>query len=143
MSMININELIQNKNNVIERKLKIYDEILKKCHHRIKLVSKQNPLICYCLYIIPKVVYGIPLYNLSECVKYLFEKLTDNGFQVNYTHPNLLIISWIHVKPKKKAIMPSVKSDYNSIDTYKPKGNLIYNKSNINELTSKTNNLLR
>ena len=54
MSMININELIQNKNNVLERKLKIYDEILKKCHHRIKLVSKQNPLICYCLYIIPK-----------------------------------------------------------------------------------------
>ena len=49
----------------------------------------------------------------------------------------------MHVKPKKKAIMPSVKSDYNSIDTYKPKGNLIYNKSNINELTSKTNNLLR
>ena len=43
--MININELIQNKNNVIERKLKIYDEILKKCHHRIKLVSKQKSIM--------------------------------------------------------------------------------------------------
>ena len=49
----------------------------------------------------------------------------------------------MHVKSKKKMIMPSVKSDYNAIDSYKPKGNLIYNKSNINDLTSKTNNLLR
>ena len=144
MSMININELIDNKNHLIDRKTKIYDEILKKCHHRIKLVSKQNPLICYCLYIIPKVVYGIPLYDLSECVKYLFEKLTENGFQVNYTHPNLLIISWLHVKNKRKQITPSLPSnEYKSINNYKPKGNLIYNQSNISVLNSKTNNLLR
>ena len=41
--------------------------------------------------------------------------------------------------------MPSIKSEYNTIDSYKPKGNLIYNKSNINELTISyiTNNLLR
>ena len=144
MSMININDLIDDKQRVLDRKLKIYDEILKKCHHRIKLVSKQNPLICYCLYIIPKVVYGIPLYDLSECVKYLFEKLTENGFQVNYTHPNLLIISWLHVKNKRKQITPSLPSnEYKSINNYKPKGNLIYNQSNISVLNSKTNNLLR
>jgi hypothetical protein len=143
MSMININELIENKNDLIDRKTKIYDKILTKCHHRIKLVSKQNPLICYCLYIIPKIVYGIPLYNLSECIKYLFDKLTENGFQVNYTHPNLLIISWIHIKPKKRAIAPEITNNYKSINNYKPTGNLIYNQSNISALNSKTNNLLR
>ena len=144
MSMININDLIDDKQNLLDRKLKNYDEILKKCHHRIKIVSKQNPLIGYCLYIIPKFIYGIPLYNLNECVKYLFEKLVENGFKVYYTHPNLLIISWIHLKEKKKIhVSNTIKNDYKEINNYKPSGNLIYNKSNLNVLNSKTNMLLR
>jgi len=144
MSMINMDELIEDKQKVLDRKTRIYEEILKKCHHRIKNVSKQNPLMCYCLYIIPKFIYGIPLYNLPECVKYLFEKLTDNGFKVYYTHPNLLIISWIHLKEKKKITATSMQpKEYKEIDNYKPSGNLIYNKSNLNVLNSKTNLLFR
>jgi hypothetical protein len=144
MSMINMDDLIEDKQKVLDRKTRIYEEILKKCHHRIKNVSKQNPLMCYCLYIIPKFIYGIPLYNLSECVKYLFEKLIENGFKVYYTHPNLLIISWIHLKEKKKITASSMQSkEYKEIDNYKPSGNLIYNKSNLNVLNSKTNLLFR
>jgi hypothetical protein len=30
---------------------------------------------------------------------YLIEKLQENGFQVKYTHPNLLLISWQHWVP--------------------------------------------
>jgi hypothetical protein len=144
MSMININELIEDKQKVLDRKTKIYEEILKKCHHRIKNVSKQNPLIGYCLYIIPKFIYGIPLYNLNECIKYLFDKLVENGFNVYYTHPNLLIISWIHLKEKKNiSVSGSHNNEYKEINNYKPSGNLIYNKSNLNVLNSKTNMLLR
>lgn len=144
MSMININDLIDDKQRVLDRKLKIYDEILKKCHHRIKNVSKQNPLIGYCLYVIPKFIYGIPLYNLSECVKYLYEKLDENGFKVYYTHPNLLIISWLHLKEKKKiTVSNSQPQEYRQINNYQPSGNLIYNQSNLNVLNSKTNMLLR
>ena len=144
--MINMEELIEDKQKVLNRKTKIYEEILKKCHHRIKNVSKQNPLMCYCLYIIPKFIYGIPLYNLQECVKYLFEKLTDNGFKVYYTHPNLLIISWIHLKENKRISNTNTNTtnqEYREINNYKPSGNLIYNKSNLNVLNSKTNLLLR
>ena len=142
--MINMDELIEDKQKVLDRKTKIYEEILKKCHHRIKNVSKQNPLMGYCLYIIPKFIYGIPLYNLPECVKYLFEKLTDNGFKVYYTHPNLLIISWLHLKEKKKiSVENTYKQEYRQINNYKPSGNLIYDKSNLNVLNSKTNLLLR
>ena len=139
-----MDELIEDKQKVLNRKTKIYEEILKKCHHRIKNVSKQNPLMCYCLYIIPKFIYGIPLYNLPECINYLFEKLTENGFKVYYTHPNLLIISWIHLKEKKKITASSMQpKEYKEIDNYKPSGNLIYNKSNLNVLNSKTNLLFR
>ena len=144
MSMINMDELLEDKQRVLERKTKTCEEIWKKCHHRIKNVSKQNPLSCYCLYIIPKYIYGIPLYNLQECVKYLFEKLTENGFKVYYTHPNLLIISWLHLKEKKTIISTNIQNkEYREINNYKPSGNLIYNKSNLNVLNSKTNMLFR
>lgn len=144
MSMMNINELVDNKTKLIQRKLNIYDEILKKCHHRIKLVSKQNPMMCYCLYIIPKFIYGVPLFKLDECIKYLFEKLTENGFKVNYTHPNLLIISWHHIKQQnaKRVTFNTNKNEYRKIDSYVPSQNLIYNKSNFDILSSKTNKLL-
>lgn len=146
-----MDDLIEDKQKLLDRKTKIYEEILKKSHHRIKTVSKQNPLIGYCLYIIPKFIYGIPLYNLSECVKYLFEKLTENGFKVYYTHPNLLIISWLHLKENKKitnnvssSINTSLQNkEYREIENYIPSGNLIYNKSNLNVLGSKTNSLFR
>ena len=36
----------------------------------------------------------MPLYNLAECVEYLVRMLSDNGFKVAYTHPNLLLITW-------------------------------------------------
>ena len=35
------------------KKIKIYEEVLKKCHHRIKLVSKLTPMNQWCFYLIP------------------------------------------------------------------------------------------
>ena len=94
------------------------------------------------MYIIPKFIYGVPLFNLAECIKYLYEKLTENGFKVYYTHPNLLVISWLHLKEKKQLKINTTKrNDYTPIDNYRPSGNLIYNNSNLNILDSKTSSL--
>lgn len=148
MSLIDINALHDKANEIKQRKLKIYDEVLQKCHHRIKLVSKMTPLSQFCFYIIPKVLFGIPLYNLEECVKYLIEMLTKNGFQISYTHPNLLYISW--KQPNKPITQQSStryistntsNNNFKNIEDYKPKGNLIYNQSNFNLLEQKKKNL--
>ncbi len=148
MSLIDISDLHKKGRELKERKIKIYDEVLKKCHHRIKLVSKLTPLNQWCFYIIPKVVFGIPLYNLSECVEYLVRLLTENGFKVAYTHPNLLLITWFEdPKNQNKFIKPSTSSQYSnnngykSIDSYKPKGNLVYNQQNFNLLEQKSNKI--
>ena len=113
MSLIDINDLHRKANETKQRKIKIYDEVLQKCHHRIKLVCKMTPLSQYCFYIIPKVLFGIPLYNLQECVQYLFEMLTHNGFKVAYTHPNLLYISWHDPSKSNKSILPPSISNTN------------------------------
>ena len=152
MSLIDISDLHKKARELKERKIKIYDEVLQKCHHRIKLVSKLTPLNQWCFYIIPKVVFGIPLYNLAECVEYLVRLLTENGFKVAYTHPNLLLITWFEDPKSKsanesKSITFGSKSNtndngmYKSIDTYKPSGNLVYNQQNFNLLEQKSNKL--
>tara|TARA_B110001469_G_C9647965_1_gene328791 strand:- start:1569 stop:2024 length:456 start_codon:yes stop_codon:yes gene_type:complete len=149
MSLIDISDLHRKTNELKQRKIKIYDEVLQKCHHRIKLVSKLTPLNQWCFYIIPKVLFGIPLYNLSECVEYLVRLLTDNGFRVAYTHPNLLLITWFENQTNtKKSIYNSSNSNssssshqntYKSIDTYRPNGSLVYNQQNFNLLDQKRN----
>ena len=40
-----------------------------------------------------------PKYNTQECITYVIEKIINNGFQIKYTHPNLLFISWKHYIP--------------------------------------------
>ena len=52
------------------------------------------------MYIIPEFILGIPRYDISECTNYVINQLTENGFQIKYTYPNLLFISWQHYIPK-------------------------------------------
>ena len=119
-------------------------QFLVKCHQRIKLVAKLNPLNSWCFYVIPKFIYGIPLYNLEECLNYIVTHLNKNGFTVNYTHPNLLFISWLNAKGSKpKKSVTFGKNEYKSIDDYKPVGNLVYNQSSLNLLNKKTHSLLK
>ena len=84
---------------------------------------------------------------MANCTTYVIEKLMENGFQVKYTHPNLLFISWQHYIPSH------VRADYKkktgvSIDGY---GNVIKRKDKNNPktkddinsllLTNKPNNI--
>lgn len=161
MSLIDINELHRKSREQRENKIKIYDEVLKKCHHRIKLVSDLAPMTQWCFFMIPKVMFGMPLYNLAECVEYLVKMLSENGFKVAYTHPNLLLITWFENDGAGK--YPSIaqfaatqnkyksssnnstsnQGNYRSIDSYQPSGNLIYNQNSLNLLEQKKNDMFK
>ena len=141
MSMINIDDLYIEKKEKEENKKKIYDNVLKKCHNKIMLTSKMNPYEQWCYFVIPKFIYGIPLYNFNDCLYYIVHNLTKNGFKINYTHPNLLIISWIRNGEEKGKLKIENTNNYKSINDYKPSGNLIYNHSSLNMLNKKKNNL--
>jgi len=145
MSMININELFTGQEEKEKHKEEIYDNVLKKCHQRIIRSTKLNPYINYCFYIVPKFVYGIPLYNIEKCINYLVTSLTKNGFSVTYTHPNFLLISWEKKREEKKqklSIFPNNNSSVKSVTDYKPSGNLIYNNNILKDINKKKNYLL-
>tara|TARA_B110000967_G_C18450520_1_gene347674 strand:+ start:104 stop:538 length:435 start_codon:yes stop_codon:yes gene_type:complete len=143
MSMININELFLDKQEKEKNKNEIYDNVLKQCHKRILRSVKLNPYDNYCFYIIPKFIYGIPLYDLNKCINYLVVHLTKNGFKINYTHPNLLIITWFKKEePKQSVLFNGTKTNVKSINDYKPSGNLIYNSNFLKDIDKKKNYLL-
>jgi hypothetical protein len=127
---------------------------------------------------------GVPKSDHGSCVAYIIDKLKDNGFVVNYTHPNLTFISWKHWIPSyvrnelkkktgiiydgygnrvggsdvenKQVVDPTDinalilnkpansngkqhgdKKNYKDINSYKPTGNLIYNKELLDKLEDK------
>jgi hypothetical protein len=146
-TMINIDELHKEHDQKEEQRLNVYDQILEKVHQKIKMtnsLSKDK----FCFYSVPTYVYGLPLFNTNNCIIYLTQKLTDNGFYVRYTDPNLLLISWMQ-KPKKntvsyKSIQDSKRKalGYRSIEDYKPSNQFVYDPNSLSSLEKKANELL-
>ena len=138
MSMININELHKINEERQKFRISVYDKVLKKCHERIKFVSKTPQGSNFCFYVVPNIVYGVPIYNVNACVVYIVSALIKNGFYVAYTHPNLLYISWynkqntIEYKKKKEEKKPEV--EYKKVENFKPKNNFIYDVSSLDFL---------
>ena len=96
---INLDDLYERKQTRDLNTLDSYNKILNRIHTRIKTVSKHQINEQFCWYIIPEIMIGIPKFNHGACVAYIIDKLKDNGFNIRYTHPNLLFISWAHWVP--------------------------------------------
>ncbi len=96
---LNLDELYREKKTREDNKIKIYNRILKRAHEKIKFVSRQRNSYCFCSYVVPEFLLGIPKYDSAACIAYVIDKLVDNGLAVKYVHPNLLMISWNHYIP--------------------------------------------
>lgn len=89
---INIFDIKKKQYNRNLRRLKIYDNILEKCFHKIN--STVDNEYNHCFFKIPEYILGEPVYNLTKCVIYLLQKLRENGFKCKYCHPFMIYISW-------------------------------------------------
>ena len=98
--MLNIFDLNKTRDEKEIKKFEIYKNVLKRIHIKIQIHSKKS--VSYIVYIIPKVILGLPLYNQIGCTEYCIDKLKKNGFLVIYTYPNMLYISWDHIPSKLK-----------------------------------------
>ena len=160
-----LDDLFKKKRDVYLNRLKIYDKILFRVHKKIKVTARQQYNDPWCFYVVPEFVIGIPKYDTALCISYIIECLNENGFNVKYTHPNLLFISWKHYIPnykrndikkktglsidgfgnivtqeqnvvKKKVTATSiVKKNFKPISNYKPLG--IYNDNIIKKINAK------
>tara|TARA_B110000967_G_C18778374_1_gene506875 strand:- start:715 stop:1119 length:405 start_codon:yes stop_codon:yes gene_type:complete len=93
--MINILKLNKMRDRKNMNKEFIFKRVLKKIHTKIENTSERG--FAQAIYIIPKVILGLPAYNQLKCAAYCVNKLKANGFLVVYTYPNMIFISWSHV----------------------------------------------
>jgi len=77
-------------------RLRAYNQILESIYSRIRNQSQLPNSPANLLYTIPPFILGLPRIDLEDCVVYLVYQLRQNGFQVKYSYPNLLAISWMH-----------------------------------------------
>ena len=97
---LNLDDLFEKKREISETKLGLYNKVLNRIHHKIKLTSRNNfGKDQWCWYLIPEVMIGVARYNVDECIGYIIQKLKDNNFVIRYTNPNLIFISWQHWVP--------------------------------------------
>jgi len=111
MLNININKLRNEVELREQKKIKIFDKILELCYQRI-LNSNQKNDDYSCTYIVPNVVFGLPLYDVNDCVSFVINKLIEKGFNVVFAFPTTIHISW---KPNdSNSITNSTNSSTNS-----------------------------
>lgn len=122
---LDLDELFKEKKQSYEHKIKIYQKILSRVHKKIKTTSRMRNSDKFSFFLIPEFILGIPRYDMAECTSFIIEKLSDNGFMVKYTHPNLLFISWQHYLPKYQRVEIKKKTGV-SLDGY---GNVVMKKN--------------
>ena len=96
---INIDELYEKKRKVDLSKLELFKKILNRIHVRIKTTARLSIHDKYCWFVVPETIIGVPKYDQSGCIAYILNALKENGFNVQYFHPNTLFISWEHWVP--------------------------------------------
>jgi hypothetical protein len=75
-------------------RLKAYNQLLEQIQHRIFTTSQLPGNPSYLIYSVPPFILGLPSMDLQDCIVYLVFQLRQNGFEVRFTYPNLLYISW-------------------------------------------------
>jgi hypothetical protein len=70
------------------KRYEIYEEVFQKVVSKIKYENTKSDT-CYCLYKLPVLVFGVPLYNLGACAEYIINRLKEHYFQVNFMPPNI------------------------------------------------------
>lgn len=97
---IDLDQLYERRTKDELKKFETYNKILDRIHKRIKTISRKKNADQYIFYNIPEFIFGVPRYDLTDCVHFVASQLQENGFVINITYPNLLFISWQHYIPE-------------------------------------------
>jgi len=93
---LNPSDLYDKRRSKDAARLRAYNKILEQIYNRIRTISKLPNSQCYLLYTVPPFILGLPKLDLEDCVVYLIYQLRHASYDVRYSPPNMLYISWIH-----------------------------------------------
>tara|TARA_E500000331_G_C16953989_1_gene581786 strand:+ start:62 stop:637 length:576 start_codon:yes stop_codon:yes gene_type:complete len=99
MGKINIDDLFTKSQQRDQKQLSIFNKILNRIHNKIKGTTRSQKKETHVWFSVPEYIFGEPIYNQGDCIGHLVVKLEENGFHVQYMHPNTLFISWANWIP--------------------------------------------
>jgi hypothetical protein len=94
--VLNPSELYDKRRSKDAGRLRAYNKILEQIYNRIRTMSKLPNSQCYLLYTVPPFILGLPKLDLEDCIVYLIYQLRHAGYEIRYSPPNMIYISWLH-----------------------------------------------
>jgi hypothetical protein len=93
---LNPKDLFEKRARRDHARLRAYNQLLTQINQRIYTTSQMSGNANFITYTVPPFIFGLPKLDLQDCIVYLVWMLRQNGYEVRYTYPNLLYISWKH-----------------------------------------------
>jgi hypothetical protein len=75
-------------------RIRIYNNVLQHIYNKIKAISRIPGNEKSLWYVVPEFIPGTPRFDIGDAILYIVWNLRNLGYKVEYTHPNLLFISW-------------------------------------------------
>ena len=143
MSQLNIKDLYTSAKKTELEKYKLFDEVLKKCHKKIKLNADNKKTNC--VFQVPPFIFGKPLYDIDELKNFLLKSLKMNGFEIKKLMEYYIYINWNITKPEvkeNKKVKKKEDKSYRAIEDYNPSGMFVNNQKALMNIKDKSIKLL-
>ena len=88
-----IHALQQEKTKKEQSKSDIFNIVLNKCIEKIVYTNRHTDKT-FILFEVPKILIGYPMYDMKSCILFLIQKLSANGYIVEFIEPFYLYIDW-------------------------------------------------
>ena len=75
-------------------RIRIYNMVLQQIYNKVKAVARVPGNEKSLWYVVPEFIPGTPRFDIGDAVLYIVWNLRNIGYTVEYTHPNLLFVSW-------------------------------------------------
>ena len=75
-------------------RIRIYNMVLQQIYNKVKAVARVPGNEKSLWYLVPEFIPGTPRFDIGDAILYIVWNLRNIGYTVEYTHPNLLFVSW-------------------------------------------------
>jgi hypothetical protein len=90
--LLDLNALVSDDKFLEKNTLQTFEGVLLTCHGLIKRYNKEQ--VKQMTYVVPKYIFGKPMFDVAVLTNFLIYHLTDNGLFVREIKANELYISW-------------------------------------------------
>lgn len=89
---LHVKDLLRAADQRKKNRQRSFEQVLTNIYTRMKSLAGIRHTRC--MYQVPEFMFGYPLYTLNECIAYIHDRLSSQGFVCTYYFPNVLYISW-------------------------------------------------